>query len=138
MSGPRPRAAQATGAGFSLPAAAAAGAGPATTGAAASLDGMLALQETTEQPGCDDLPPARDRRARRRGRDLLDALAALQRGVLGRALGGAPGGAAEMDALRRLAALAAVAPDAADPALGRILAEIRMRAHVELARYDPV
>ncbi len=100
---------------------------PTATGASeVSLGGMLALQETEGLPVLDR-SAVRDRRARRRGRDVLDALASLQRGVLGEGVGA--------DTLHRLAQLAAEPAEAADPALGLILSQILLRARVELARY---
>lgn len=88
------------------------------TQAAAVLSGLLALQETD--------PDVRDRSARRRGQDILAALAELQRALL------AGGGSA--DVLGRLAALTADLPRALDPRLERILAAITLRARVEMAR----
>ena len=82
---------------------------------------MLALQETMADP-------VGERAARRRGQDMLDELALLQRGLLS-ADGPSPAG------LRRLAGLAAAAPQVADPRLRDALAAIRLRAVVELARY---
>lgn len=106
------------------PAAAIPAGGPALAEAArtASVSGamMLALQEqTTAETG--------DREARRHGRQLLDALADLQRALLSNGTG---------DALRRLAALADLPLPAADPALARMIVAIRLRARVEAARAE--
>jgi len=86
-----------------------------------SLAGLLALQE--EVGGGQ----ARDREARRRGRDLLAELAALQRALLS----GPPGA----ERLARLADLAAAVPEAADPRLREAVNAIALRARVEAARY---
>jgi hypothetical protein len=107
---------------FHLPpeeAAAAAPAGPAT---AIGLAALLALQDEQE--------PKRDRAARRHARALLDELDALHAALLGAAAGD--------DGLARLAALVAAAPDPADhPTLREAVADIRLRARIELARYAP-
>lgn len=91
---------------------------PALSGPAA-LSGLLALQEA--EPA-----PVRDRDARRRGRAILAALTEMQRALLG--AGDSDGTTA------RLMALLADMPVAEDPALNAILAAIRLRARVELAR----
>jgi hypothetical protein len=88
---------------------------------AAALDAMLALQEA-------EVEAARDRNARRHGKALLEALAELQRALLG------GGGGEEGPALQRLAALAAAPADAANPALAGVLRALSLRAQVELAR----
>ena len=96
----------------------------AASGASASAPilhaSMLSLQETaTETVG--------DRDARRHGNAMLEVLAALQRAMLleadasGRALG-------------QLAALAEAVPEASTPQLGAIVASIKLRAQIELAR----
>ncbi len=103
--------------GFRVPEAAPPPAAVATP--AVLLDGLLALQEAGDTG-------AADRRARQRGRDLLAALAALQRDLLA---GIAP-------RLEGLAALAAELPAAADPALRAVLAALVLRARVELARVE--
>lgn len=69
-----------------------------------------------------------DREARRHGRAMLQALAALQRAVLE----GSPA-----EARGSLAALAGRAAQAHDPVLRLILREIGVRAAVELGR-DPI
>ena len=113
--------------GFGVPDGAPAGADSPGVGVApTSLAGMLALQ--ADQGEWDAASPAaRDRRARRGGRDVLEALAAMQRALLG--------GGADAAALARLAALAGGLPDAADPGLRAIIGDIGLRARVELARY---
>ena len=127
MSGPAPRAAAGAGAQFTVGIDPAAG-GPVPAGAGeVSLEGMLALQEADGALAREG-HATRDRKARRRGRALLEALAGLQRGLLAEG--------AAVDTLRRLAQLAAEPEEAADPALGLILAQILLRARVELARYD--
>ena len=88
-------------------------------GASAALSGLLALQEA-------EGVPIRDREARRRGRDILGALTELQRALLG--------GLGSDGATARLSTLLADLPLAADPRLNAILAAIRLRARVELAR----
>jgi len=72
------------------------------------LAGMLALQELPD-------PALADREARRRGQDILAALAALQRALLG------PGGA---DA-GELAALATAVPRPTTPRCGQWLRRLR-------------
>lgn len=105
------------GGGFRLPKAeAGVTAGIAGT-AAVGTSAMLALQELPD-------PQVADREARRRGQDLLEALAALQRALLG-------AGGADADALARLAD---DIPQAADPALRAAVAAIALRARIEAAR----
>jgi hypothetical protein len=106
------------GGGFSVPT----GGNAAASGAAApvSMAGLLALQEA----GGDEV---RDRDARRRGRDLLDELAGLQRELLA--------GYTDPVRLTRLADLAATSPHAADPRLRDVVQAIVLRARVEAARY---
>jgi hypothetical protein len=119
----RTRTASGAAAGFSMTAAiqpfAGPLAGPIGETTATSLSGLLALQEA-------DAPVLRDRRAQRRGQDLLAALAALQRALLA---GGDPA-----DVLGRLASLATDLPSAVDPRLAAVLRAIGLRARVELAR----
>ena len=81
------------------------------------LAGMLALQEMPDRD-------VADRAARRRGQDLLAALAAMQRAMLG--LGDGDGA--------RLEQLAAGVPRADDPALRDVVAAIALRARIEAAR----
>jgi len=89
--------------------------------ASVSLGGLLSLQE-------QDAPePATDRRARRHGRAMLDALRRLQTGLLS--------AAGDAGALEHLAALLDDAPEAEDPALRATLAQVALRVRVELVRY---
>ncbi|MEJ1977633.1 MAG: flagellar assembly protein FliX [Acetobacteraceae bacterium] len=90
-------------------------AGPPATRPAAPLDAMLALQEAQEA----DADAARDRNARRHGKALLEALAALQQALLA--------GGDEGAALERLAALATAGPDAANPALVGVMRALSLR-----------
>jgi hypothetical protein len=105
---------------------------PAAPAAAVGIGGpaaLLALQEA----GAAVAPVAsagtaaeRDRRARRRGAELLEALRVLQLALLKEA-------AADADRLTELATLAG-AEEAADPVLREAIAAIVLRARVELAR----
>ena len=104
-----------------LAAPAAGPAGEAEEVAEASLAGLLALQEEL------DGGTVRDRGARRRGRDLLEELAALQRDLLS--------GAPDPARLARLAGMADTVPEAADPRLRDVVNAIVLRARVEAARY---
>ncbi len=119
---PSGRPARTDAAGFMVPAepGTAGPSAPASTDAA-GLVGMLALQERGEAE-------RRDREAHRRGLALVAELAALQRAIL--AGGGDPAG------LARLAELAAVLPEAADPALAALVRAVALRAKVVLARAD--
>jgi hypothetical protein len=90
--------------------------------AEASLAGLLALQEGR------DGDSVRDREARRRGRDLLAELGALQRDLLA--------GPPDPARLARLVDLAGAVPEAADPRLREVVEAIVLRARVEAARYD--
>lgn len=106
----------------SSPAAAASGALAAPVSAVpATLAGALALQEL----GCE---APRDRAARRRGYDLLAGLRALHRALLADDIDPGP--------LTELAGLATEVPDAADPRLREVVAELVLRARVELARHE--
>lgn len=80
---------------------------------------LLALQETPMAEPAEE-------RARRRGQAALDELRGLQLDLLR--------GQADPGRLERLAGLAGSAGEAADPALRAVLAEIALRARVELAR----
>jgi hypothetical protein len=80
---------------------------------------MLALQEMPD-------PHLADREARRRGQDILAALAALQRALLG---------AGPLDP-ETLARLAQDVPVAADPALRAAVAALVLRARIEGARLE--
>jgi hypothetical protein len=104
--------------GFSLAPAATGGAGAAQGAAPAQPISLLALQEAG--PGSE-----RDARARGRAEALLRGLSDLQLGLLG--------GVVDPVRLRALAA-PTQADEAADPALAAVLAAIRLRARVELAR----
>jgi Class II flagellar assembly regulator len=87
----------------------------------AMLVGALALQEFGgEAP--------QDRAARRRGYDLLAGLRALHRALLA--------DRADPGPLADLARLAAEVPEAADPRLREVVAELVLRARVELARHE--
>jgi hypothetical protein len=86
----------------------------------AGIDALLALQ------GVEDATERR-KRAVRRGRSALDALDELKLGLLA--------GAPEPASLRRLQSAAAdLAGESGDPRLDSVLAEIRLRADVELAK----
>jgi hypothetical protein len=91
--------------------------GPAGIAAAC----IFALQEAAPET-------VGDRPARRRGQDMLDELAVLQRDLLTPS-GPSPG------TLRRLAHLAADPLEATTPGLRDAVAAIRLRAVVELTRY---
>jgi hypothetical protein len=104
--------------GFSL-GASAADAPAAVQGAAPAQGiGLLTLQEAT--PGAE-----RDAPARRRAEAALLSLRDLQLGLLA--------GTVDPARLRALAASPA-GSEADDPALGAVLAAVRLRARVELAR----
>jgi hypothetical protein len=117
----------ARGGGFNVAAHRAAAAGAPAATAEVSLGAMLAIQET-------ESAAVRDRAARRRGQDMLAALAALQRALL---VGGSDPGDSE-GGLGRLAALTEQVPEAADPALREAVAAVTLRARVELARHGSV
>ncbi len=87
------------------------------------LGTMLALQEN------DEPDAVRDRRARRHGTAILEALGRLQRMLLG-----AAGSGNEAEIAGQLASLTEMMPEAADPGLAAILAAVTMRARIELAR----
>ena len=103
------------------------GPAPAGVGAAGSIVQaapvgaalMLALQE-------DATAGTADREARQHARELLAALAELQRALLSGGSGG--------DALQRLSLLTDLASQAADPGLRQVVASIRLRARLELGR----
>jgi hypothetical protein len=113
----------ATGAGFRLPPAGAEAPAAAASMGEVALGGMLALQEAEGRE-------ARDREARRHGQEMLAALARLQRALLE--------GGRDLPGLRRLALLAENVPEAADPALRLAMAEVVLRARVELARHETI
>jgi hypothetical protein len=84
------------------------------------IDALLALQGV-EEPG------ERRRKAVKRGRNALDALDALKLGLLG--------GTLDTAALARLKTVTAgLTEPSGDPALDGVLAEIELRAQVELAK----
>jgi hypothetical protein len=84
------------------------------------IDALLALQGF-EEPG------ERRRKAVKRGRSALDALDALKLGLLS--------GTFDTGALARLKSVTAgLAEPSGDPALDTVLAEIELRAQVELAK----
>jgi hypothetical protein len=111
------------GAGFRLPSDAAEAPAASAATAEVMLGGMLALQEAASAA-------VHDREARRRGQEMLAALARLQRALLE--------GHRDLPGLRRLADLAEDVPQAADPGLRQALAEVTLRARVELARHETV
>ena len=116
---PPPRVARSAGAGFHVPSPAEGAAAPAPPSSATPLDAVLALQE-------QEAEARRNRQARRHGQALIEALAALQHGLLD--------GSDSPALLDRLVVLAQTCPDAADPALNAILGAVALRAQVELAR----
>lgn len=103
--------------GFRLPQARTAATSPAAAVAEVGLAGMLALQEMPDRD-------VADREARRRGQDLLVALAEMQRAMLGLGDGDAA----------RLEQLAARVPMAGDAGLRAVVAAITLRARIEAAR----
>ena len=107
---------------FSLDSGSATRAATATAGMRniGGIDALLALQ------GVDE-PGERRRKAVKRGRSALDALDALKLGLLS--------GTLDTAALARLkTAAAGLAESTGDPGLDRVLAEIELRAEVELAK----
>jgi hypothetical protein len=106
--------------GFAVPAEPAPASAAATSAPAVVLGGLLALQEAEAEP-------PRDRAARRRGRDLLAALATLQRDLLD--------AGPMQEVLERLAALVDQVPEAGDAVLREAVAAVVLRARVELERY---
>jgi Class II flagellar assembly regulator len=107
---------------FSLEGDSATRAATATSGTRSigGIDALLALQGV-EEPG------ERRRKAVKRGRSALDALDALKLGLLS--------GTFDTGALARLKLMAAsLAEPSGDPALDAVLAEIELRAQVELAK----
>lgn len=84
------------------------------------IDALIALQ------GLEDLPERR-RRSLKRGRSALDALDALKLGLLS--------GRVDPAALAQLrVAAGALGESSGDPGLDSVLAEIALRAEVELAK----
>ncbi len=95
----------------------------ATAGPVAAIDALLALQGVTDEEG------AARKEALARGHQLLDLLEEVRRGILLGVLSEAT--------LRRLAALARERKEQfTDPRLEEILAEIELRAEVELAKLE--
>ncbi|GBU18825.1 MULTISPECIES: flagellar assembly protein FliX [Methylobacterium] len=111
--------------GFSLgagPEAAATG-GPAAATSLAGLDAVLTLQ------GAEEAPQERRRRHARRGHDLLDGLDRLKAALL---TGRVPTGE-----LRAIAGrLSEQAGASGDPRLDGLVADIELRAAVELAKLE--
>jgi hypothetical protein len=107
---------------FSLDGESAARAAGATAGTRSigGIDTLLALQGVEE-------PSERRRKAVKRGRGALDALDALKLGLLS--------GTFDTGALARLKSVTAgLVEPSGDPALDAVLAEIELRAQVELAK----
>jgi hypothetical protein len=111
---------------FSLgtsPAAAANAGAPAAAATLAGLDAVLLLQAESETP------QERRRRSAQRGRDLLDGLDRLKAAILG--------GRVATRELRAIAGrLAERAAASGDPRLDGLMAEIELRAAVELAKLE--
>ena len=104
-------------AGEEAPRAAGGAAAPRSVG---GIDALMALQ------GLED-PTERRRRGVKRGRSALDALDALKLGLLA--------GSLDAAAVLRLRAVAAeLGESTGDPGLDNVLAEISLRAEVELAK----
>jgi hypothetical protein len=113
------RPAAAGGGGFAVAGEQAAPAGATVaTAEAGALSVLLAADEAEERR-------QRNRRAHRRGQDILAALGRLQRAVLQ--------GTGEGNEITDLAALLESMPDAEDPALRSAVRAIALRARVELA-----
>jgi len=117
-----PAAKRATSGTFSLEGDTAARAANATSGTRSigGIDALLALQGIEE-------PTERRRKAVKRGKSALDALDALKLGLLA--------GTFDTGALARLKSVtASLGEPSGDPALDAVLAEIELRAQVELAK----
>ncbi|MEZ5785563.1 MAG: flagellar assembly protein FliX [Xanthobacteraceae bacterium] len=96
----------------------------APAGNVAGIEALIALQ------GIED-PAERRRRAVTRGRSALDALDELKLALLS--------GAIDVHILNRLkVAAAALKESTGDPMLDAVLAEIELRAEVELAKMTPL
>ena len=96
--------------------------GVVAAGPVASMDALLALQETGDQP-------RGDAQAKRRAEDILDVLEGLRRSILA--------GAIPVQDLERLSGLArAGRAKVDDPRLEEVLDAIDLRAQVELAKYQ--
>ena len=87
--------------------------------ATGALDALIALQAVED-------PLERKRRTAKRGRDLLDHLDAIKLSLLG--------GQAPDAALQTLAGILKAREQSDDPILDGIIAEIELRAAVELAK----
>ena len=112
--------------GFSLGAAAGASAGAGAAAAPASLAGLDAVLLLQAEA---DTPRERRRRTARRGHDLLDGLDRLKAALLGGRVAG--------HELRAVAArLAERSGLSGDPRLDGLMAEIELRAAVELAKLE--
>ncbi len=122
----RPAGAQDDG-GFSAMLSPRAAAAASEAGAAPALSAMALVQA-----GVDDVfaRTAQDRRARRHGRAMLQALGAVQLAMLG------GDGQQARGALAKLASTAGDVIPADDPVLRLVLREIEVRAAVELARAE--
>lgn len=119
VSGTR-RSARAVGGNFTLdPEGAASVSSAAAAKPAAGIEALVALQ------GIDDPLLAR-KKAVKRGHELLDALDAIKADLLA--------GAVSEGRLNRIMALVGQARTQADPELDSIVAEIELRARVELAK----
>lgn len=106
---------------FSLGAQTAGGlVGAGSSAPLATLDAILALQSEED-------PASRRRRFARRGQDILDGLDRLKAGLLGGQIGAA-------DLARVARDLRAGQDPSGDPRLDTVLAEIELRAKVELAK----
>ncbi|MBB3903355.1 hypothetical protein GGR33_002864 [Methylobacterium brachythecii] len=93
------------------------------TGMLAGLDAILTLQ------GNEDAPQERRRRSVKRGHDLLDGLDRLKAAILG--------GRVATHELQTIAGrLADRAESSGDPRLDGLVAEIELRAAVELAKLE--
>jgi hypothetical protein len=121
MERPRPAAGTRATSGFAVPDAGARTGAASALAAPTALGGLLGLQERYGEPD-DDAP------ARREADALLSELAALQRTLLG---GGGPAAA-----LTRLDSMLGSISSTGSPALLALLAAVRLRARVELARRD--
>ena len=86
---------------------------------------ILALQEEVGWSAAD-ADAAAEREARRRGRDILDALAEVQKGLLA--------GVSLQVGLSHLSALTEMPLTASDPDLARVIGAIRLRAKLEVLR----
>lgn len=119
-SGARARGAGASGFAPSVPEDAKPLAQVASTASLSGVDALLALQGVAS-------PAGERQKAVRRGRDMLDMLDEIRRGLLE--------GAVSESTLRRLAGLANTRrEDFIDPGLSQVLDDIDLRARVELAK----